>query len=117
MTDQERLENLQSLNWSDRLKGVGDFLVMRFKKRVAAYRAIVKPLEWETDDGIGFMAKNPYCWCSVIGGSGGAIAFHCGVMIGEFGTVDEAKAALENMWVDQILAAIDERKIHDLSTV
>lgn len=117
MTDQERLENLKSLSWSDRLEGVGNFLVMRFKKRVAAYRAIVKPLEWETDDDIGFMAKNPYCWCSVIGGGGGAIAFHCGVVVGKFTTVDEAKAALENVWIDQILAAIDESKIRDLSTV
>jgi hypothetical protein len=115
--DEKRLEKLQYLKWSDRLKSVGDFLVLRFKKRVAAYRSIVKPLEWETDDGIGFMAKNPWCWCSVIGDCRGAIAFHCGVVLGKYSTVDEAKAALEIVWVDQILTAIDERKIHDLPTL
>jgi len=57
------------------------------------------------------MSTNPHTWFSVIGGSGGkAIAFNCGVVIGRFDTVDEAKAALETIWIDIILAAICERK-------
>jgi hypothetical protein len=111
--DEKRLEEVRKLNWSDPLKGVGDYLVKLFEDRVSARRAIVKPLEWETEDGIGFMSTNPHTWFSVIGGSGSggkAIAFNCGVVIGTFDTVDEAKAALETIWVDIILAAIWERK-------
>tara|TARA_R110000868_G_scaffold12098_5_gene58607 strand:+ start:4041 stop:4385 length:345 start_codon:yes stop_codon:yes gene_type:complete len=111
--DEQRLKELRDLTWSDRMEGVGEYLVNRFEKRVADYRAIVKPLGWETEDGIGFMSTNPYSWCSVIGGKGKAMAFHCGVMVGEFDTVDAAKAALGTIWVDRILAAIWEGKGND----
>ena len=33
--DEQRLKELRDLTWSDRMEGVGEYLVNRFEKRVA----------------------------------------------------------------------------------